>query len=96
MDHPKSHTEGNPAFFREIYENSGLWSCTGYDGLSIAFGLPIEDIRSLSEDRKRALMCLLGRLAKMNDESLLDRIQALEGLTVSERLAGLMHLSAQV
>lgn len=73
-----------------------MWSCVGYDGLSIAFGLPVEDVRSLTEDQKHSLMGLLSTLAKMRDKSLTVQVCALERLPVGERLTGLIALSAQV
>jgi hypothetical protein len=96
MDHQKSQTEANFAFFRGLYENSELWSCVGYDGLSLAFGLPIEDVRSLTDDQKHSLLDLLSSLAKMRDESLTVRVRALESLPVDERLTGLIALSTRV
>ena len=96
MDHDKSQTEASSVSFRRNFENSGLWSCVGYDGLSVAFGLPLEDVRSLTEDQKHSLMGLFSTLAKMRDESLTGRVCALESLPVDERLTGLIALSAHV
>ena len=96
MDQRKSQDEEDFTFFRRIFNQSGFWSCIGYDGLSIAFDLPIDDFRSLPEARKRALMGLLGHLARVRDESLLNRIHALEGHTNAERLVGLLDLSEQL
>jgi hypothetical protein len=95
MDDPKGRTEEDRVHFQEMYANSGLWSCCGYDGLSLVFDLPLEDLRSLAELQKQALMRLLAHLAKIEDESLLGRIRALEKLTIEERLTGLMQLSAR-
>jgi hypothetical protein len=96
MDHQKSRAEANAVFFLGVYENSEFWSCVGYDGLSIAFDLPIEHVRSLTEDQKRSMMGLLSSLAKMRDETLVVRLRALECLPADERLIGLMALIPQV
>ena len=95
MDYQKS-TDANFSFYQGIYENSGLWSCLGYDGLSMAFDLALEDVRSLTEAQKHSLMDLLASLAKRRDESLTVRVRALEGLPSDERLMGLITLSARV
>ena len=60
----------------------------------MAFDLPLDAVQSLSEDQKRALMRLLGRLAKGEDEVLRGRMRGLEDLPAQERLTGLMCLSA--
>jgi hypothetical protein len=93
-DDPQRQPHRTLAYFREIYAEGGLWSCCGYDGLSMAFDLPLDAVQSLSEDQKRALMRLLGRLAKGEDEALRGQMRGLEDLTAEERLTGLMGLSA--
>ena len=80
--------------FRQFYEDSELWSCCGYDGLSVAFDLPLDAIRSLTDDQKRGLVRLLGRLAKGGDESLRSGVRRLEQSSDAERLAGLVQLAA--
>ena len=80
--------------FQQLYTQSGFWSCCGYDGLSVAFDLPLDAVRSLPEERKRALVRLVTRLANSGDEVLLNELQRLDRLSGDERLAGLMHLSA--
>jgi len=95
MTDPKHQNEWDLAYFRQIYENSGYWSCVGYDGLSIAFDVPLEDFRHLAEHQKHALMRLLGHLAKMGDESLLGQIRGLERLTAHDRLTHLVDLSGR-
>jgi hypothetical protein len=80
--------------FQRIYADSGFWSCCGYDGLSVAFDLPLEAIRSLPEARKRALVRLITRLANTFDDDLLNELQRLDSLSGKERLAGLTQLSA--
>ena len=80
--------------FQRLYADSGFWSCCGYDGLSVAFDLPLEAIRFLSEARKRALVRLITRLANTGDDALLNELQRLDGLSGEQRLAGLTQLSA--
>jgi hypothetical protein len=89
-------TDDASLYFREVYENTALWSCCGYDGLSIVFDLPPECIRSLSEDPKRALMRLLGNLAKLGNEKLLQTVLALEGLSAEDRLTRLLALTTRI
>lgn len=93
MNRPKSQAKGTLDFYR-AYGNGGFWSCLGYDGLAIVFDLPVETVRSLSEDQKRALMALLARLTDVECEDLRLETQALEDRSDDERLAGLLHLSA--
>ncbi len=80
--------------FQELYAHSGFWSCCGYDGLSVAFDLPLEAVRSLPEEGKRALVRLVTRAANSGDEALLNELQKLDSLSGDQRLAGLMQLSA--
>ena len=80
--------------FQRLYADSSFWSCCGYDGLSVAFDLPLEAVRSLPEGRKRALVRLITRLANTGDDALLNELQRLDSLSGEERLAGLMELSA--
>jgi len=96
MDAPKNPTKADSGYFRRIYEDSGFWSCCGYDGLSVAFDLPLEDLRSLPEEQKQTLMHLLAHLAGERDEALLDRIRGLETLATEERLAGLVSLGSRL
>jgi len=95
MNDTKIPVERDLAYFQEIYRDGGFWSCCGYDGLSVAFDVPLESFRSLPEDQKHALMRLLGRLAKMGDESLIERIRGLHALSAPDRLTGLVDLSAR-
>jgi hypothetical protein len=80
--------------FQRLYADSGFWSCCGYDGLSVAFDVPLEAIRSLHEGRKQALIRLITRLANTGDDALLNELQRLDSLSGEERLAGLVELSA--
>jgi 3-dehydroquinate dehydratase-1 len=80
--------------FRDFLAHSGLWSCCGYDGLSIVFDVPLEAVQSLSEGQKRDMMRLLHRLAEGMDEKLKNQIAELEQVAAEDRLAGLVSLSA--
>jgi hypothetical protein len=95
MDDPKSQPQRTRTDFQGIYAEGGFWSCCGYDGLSMVFDLPLEAVQSLPEDQKRALMRLLGHLAKGGDEALQGQMRELESLTAKERFTGLVHLSAR-
>ncbi len=88
---PPSRTHDD---FKSIYEQSGFWSCCGYDGLSMVFDIPLDDVRSLSEEQKRALMRLLNQLADGADEALQGQTRELESLTAKERFIRLVSLSA--
>jgi hypothetical protein len=94
-DDPKSQPH-RTLYFRDIYAEGGFWSCCGYDGLSVAFDLPLEAVQSLPEDQKRDLMRLLGNLAKGEDEALQVQMRELEGFPAKERIAGLLHISARL
>lgn len=94
MNRPKSQAKGTLDFYRCAYENGGFWSCFGYDGLAVIFDLPVEIVRSLSEDEKRGLMLLLFHLTDVAYEDLRRDVQALEDRNGDERLAGLLHLIA--
>ena len=83
------------ADFKEILAQSGFWSCCGYDGLSVAFDVPVEAVQSLSEEQKRALMRLLSHLADAEDKALEHRIEELDGLTAEERFINLVKLSGR-
>ena len=96
MDESRSQKEGKNAAFREILRHRGLWSCCGYDGLSIVFDLTLEDVRSLGEDQKRALMRLVSHIADFGDETVLDQLHALEGLSAQQRLGRLLDLSGRI
>jgi hypothetical protein len=39
--------------FQRLHAQSELWSCRGYDILSVVFDLPLDAVRSLSEGQKR-------------------------------------------
>ena len=80
--------------FRQLFAHSGLWSCCGYDILTLAFDLPLDAVRSLPEEQKRALVRLLGRLATSDEGSLRNEVLGLESLSSDDRLAGLTQLSA--
>jgi hypothetical protein len=92
VNRPKSQAKGTLDFYRCAYENGGFWSCFGYDGLAVIFELPVETVRSLSENEKRGLMALLFRLADVAYDDLRREVQALEDRSDEERLAGLLHL----
>jgi hypothetical protein len=87
---------GTLTYYRDLRANSGLWSCCGYEGLAVVFDLPLEAVRSLPEDRKRAIMGLLKRLAEPGAEELRDQARELDGRNCEDRLAGILRLSAQV
>ena len=83
------------ARYRSLWEDSGLWSCLGYEGLSIAFDIPVTNIQSLPEEQLQALMRLLFRLSKPEDEAFRNRVQAAESMNAEERLKTLVDLSSQ-
>ncbi|MEW5980583.1 MAG: hypothetical protein AB1898_32790 [Acidobacteriota bacterium] len=82
-----------PAYFKGLYEDSSFWSCCGLDGLSIVFDLPLDSIRSLTEEQKRAILHLLGYLASGEDCDLLARVVALQEVPAEERFHALVDLS---
>ena len=61
----------------------------------MVFDVPIEAVRSLPEEQKRALMRLLSHLSDGGDEALQDQIRELDSLSAKERFIGLMNLSAR-
>ena len=93
MGDPNSQSRRTPSDFRDILDQSGFWSCCGYDGLSIVFDVPLEAVQSLSEGQKRDMMRLLHRLAEGMDEKLKNQIAELEQMAAEDRLAGLVSLS---
>ena len=95
MAESKSQPKGTLDYYRDVRKNSGLWSCCGYDGLSLVFELPFVAVQSLTENQKRGLMGLLTRLADAGEEDLRNRVQAMEDQTWEDRLAGMVHLSAR-
>jgi hypothetical protein len=80
--------------FQQLYSDNGFWSCLGYDGLSVAFDLPLDTVRCLPEEPKRALVGLITHLAKPEGEALRNQVRTLDSLNSEERLARLMHLCA--
>ncbi len=80
--------------FQQLVAQRGLWSCCGYDILSLAFDLPLDAVRSLSEGQKRALVRLLRRLAESGEGSLRTEVSRLDSLSSEARLAALTQLSA--
>jgi hypothetical protein len=94
VNRPKSQAKGTLDFYRCAYENGGFWSCFGYDGLAVIFDLPVETLRSLSENQKRGLIALLFRLTEVAHEDLRREVQALEERGDEDRLARLLHLSS--
>ena len=82
-------------YYRDVRENSGLWSCCGYDGLSGVFHVPLETVRSLAENQKRALMGLLTHLSEPSEEELRKQVGELEDRSSEDRLAGIVRLSAR-
>ena len=95
MDDAISQPHRTRADYQAIYAESEFWSSCGYDGLSVVFDVPLDALQSLPEDQTRALMRLLGNLAKEGDEALAGRMRELEGLTAKQRFSGLLHLSAR-
>lgn len=86
--------EQEDSYFKELYQDAGFWSCCGYDGLSVAFDLPLAIVRALPEERKRALLHLIARLADSGEDSLRNRVRKLNGLNCEERLSELLRMSA--
>ena len=84
--------EKEDSYFQELYHDAGFWSCCGYDGLSVAFDLPLAAVRALPEERKLALVHLIARLANSNDGSLCQRVLGLGTLSCDERLAELLQI----
>src|SRR5438477_11947960 len=80
------------ADFKEILAQSGFCSCCGYDGLSVAFDVPVEVIQSLSEEQKRALMRQLSHLSDAVDKALEHRDEELDGRMPEGRLLNLGRL----
>jgi len=78
-----------------MFAQNGFWSSCGYDGLSFVFDVPLEAVRSLAEEQKHALMCLLGRLADGGDKALENQMGELETLTARERFTQLVKLSVR-
>ena|ERR1700722_5158854 len=81
------------ADFKSIWGDGEFWSCLGYDGLWVVFGLPPEAFHSLEEKDKRGLMRLLGKLAEGTDQSLRDKVCDSERLSPADRLSSLLCLS---
>lgn len=86
--------EQEDSYFQELYADAGFWSCCGYDGLSVAFDLPLAAVRALPEERKLALVHLVARLANPGEDSLRRRVQRLGALSCEERLSGLLQMTA--
>jgi len=86
--------EQEDSYFQELYADGGFWSSCGYDGLSVVFDLPLATVRALPEERKRALLHLIARLAKPAEDSLRNRVRTLKGLNCEERLSELLRMSA--
>jgi len=82
----------DPNRLRSIWENRELWSCLGFEGLSIAFDIPVDDLTDLAEEEKMRLMSLLSRLTMPVDEVLKMQIQHLEGISPKERLTRIREL----
>ena len=78
MGDPNIQPRRTSSDFKDILTQSGFWSCCGYDGLSVVFDVPLEAVRSLSEEQKRAMMRLLQQLAEGMDEKLKNQIAELE------------------
>jgi hypothetical protein len=87
-------SRGQDSRFQQLYENGGFWSCCGYDGLSVAFDLPLDAVRSLSEEQKQALIRLITRLAKTSDDQLHKDVRRLDNLDSGARLSALLQISA--
>jgi hypothetical protein len=88
-------TRGSFEYYRDVRKNSGLWSCCGYDGLSVVFLLPLEAVRSLPENQKRGLMGLLTHLGEPGGEDLRSQVGELEDRNAEDRLAGVVRLSTR-
>jgi hypothetical protein len=82
-----------PADFKEIYGRNGFWSTLGYDGLSLVFGVPLEAIQSLSEQQKRSLLSMVGRLADSGNENLAKQVVEAQNLDPEDRIEHLVKLS---
>jgi hypothetical protein len=87
--------KGTLDFYRQAYENGELWSCCGYDGLSIVFDLPLPAVQSLAENQKRGLMGLLAHLAAIEEEDLRDEVPALTDQSSEDCVAVLLRLAAR-
>jgi hypothetical protein len=83
------------SYFQELYADAGFWSCCGYDGLSVAFDLPLASVRALPEEHKLALVHLIARLAHSDGNSLRSRVRSLDALSCEERLTELLRMSAR-
>lgn len=81
--------------FRVWRESSGFWSNFGYDGLSIVFDVPLEDIHVLAEAKKMALFRLMCYLADTPGDPLQEQVRVLATRPADQRLAVLLDLSAR-
>ena len=81
---------------RSIGEYSGLWSCVGYDGLSIAFDVPLTCLDKLSNEQSQDLMHLLHHLTIPLDGELRSQVQKAANAREMERLDVLKELSTKI
>ncbi len=82
--------------FQVWRDNSEFWSDFGYDGLSLVFGVPLDTLRGLPEEKRLALFRLMVYLADRPDDPLQAQVQALATPPTEQRLAALLELSARL
>jgi len=86
-----SRANRTTADFKTIWGDGEFWSCLGYEGIPVVFGILPEAFHSLEELDKRGLMRLLGELAEGTDQSLRERVCDSEGLSPADRLPNSNH-----
>ncbi len=85
-----------PTPFQVWRDNSEFWSDFGYDGLSLVFGVPLDTLRGLPEEKRLALFRLMVYLADRPGDPLQAQVQALAMPPTEQRLAALLELSARL